>query len=302
MALWVDTDFGFDDLWALLILRQRGIAIDGLSLVAGNAPLDQVCRNAFGAARVFGFDWPISVGAAQPIMRPPETAEKILGPHGIQSRGAHLPQGATPANTSPALAALTAKLATGQLQDILALGPLTNLALLFSRHPDLAQNIGRITWMGGSQGRGNQSQYAEFNALADPEALAILIDHNAPLRVVDLETCRKVTFSDLPPIQTDTSRGKLLSDLLGGYLDIALTSGRTAMAIYDPVAALAIFGLANFIFRPAHLAVTTEPSPEYGRTCIDFDAHANIEIATDIDAQVARNLCLDAITEEASRA
>ena len=49
MGLWVDTDFGFDDLWALLVLEAEGINIDGVSLVAGNSQLKQVHSNAFGA-------------------------------------------------------------------------------------------------------------------------------------------------------------------------------------------------------------------------------------------------------------
>ena len=55
MGLWVDTDFGFDDLWALLVLEAGGIDIDGVSLVAGNSQLEQVCKNAFGAFHHFGF-------------------------------------------------------------------------------------------------------------------------------------------------------------------------------------------------------------------------------------------------------
>ncbi len=51
MRLWVDTDYGFDDLWALLLLRRHGATVEGISLVAGNTPLPQVIANALGAAR-----------------------------------------------------------------------------------------------------------------------------------------------------------------------------------------------------------------------------------------------------------
>ena len=49
--VWVDTDMGFDDLWALLLLRHLGVDPQGVSLVAGNVPLPQVIRNAHGAVR-----------------------------------------------------------------------------------------------------------------------------------------------------------------------------------------------------------------------------------------------------------
>ena len=92
MGLWVDTDFGFDDLWALLVLEAGGIDIDGVSLVAGNSQLEQVCKNAFGAFHHFGLASPIYKGAEGPLLRPLETAERILGPEGMRSRGQFLPK------------------------------------------------------------------------------------------------------------------------------------------------------------------------------------------------------------------
>ena len=80
MGLWVDTDFGFDDLWALLVLEAGGIDIDGVSLVAGNSQLEQVCKNAFGAFHHFGFASPIYKGAEGPLLRPLETAERSFAP------------------------------------------------------------------------------------------------------------------------------------------------------------------------------------------------------------------------------
>ena len=92
-TLWVDTDFGFDDLWALLVLRKLGARVAGISLVAGNAPLTQVISNALGAQKAYGFDALIFAGADRPLYRNAETAERILGPRGMLSRGQHLPDG-----------------------------------------------------------------------------------------------------------------------------------------------------------------------------------------------------------------
>ena len=85
MGVWVDTDFGFDDLWALLLLKHLDITVDGVSLVAGNVPLVQVIRNADAAMRAFNFTWPVYAGADRPLQREPETAERILGPYGMQT-------------------------------------------------------------------------------------------------------------------------------------------------------------------------------------------------------------------------
>ena len=91
MRVWVDTDFGFDDLWALLLLDHLKITVEGVSLVAGNTPLPQVIKNTNASLSAFGFNWPAFKGAAKPLQREPETAERILGQFGMCSRGLYLP-------------------------------------------------------------------------------------------------------------------------------------------------------------------------------------------------------------------
>ena len=283
--VWIDTDMGADDLFAILLLaRHRPIA--GLSLTFGCARHPQVLANAAGAARRFGWDVPLTSGAARPILGPTETAERILGPTGYLTRGATLPKAAiTP---PPALPALARHIGTGG--EILALGPLTTLATVALAHPDLTWP--QVTWMGGSLGRGNHTEAAEYNALADPEALAILLDRGVPLRMIDLEACRKVTITEadlgqLPP--------GLLHDLLGGYLDIALTRGRDRMALYDPIAAAALARPDLFTFAPAHLSVTLGHTAERARTDARPGLPPNAEVVADLDADALRDLCLSAL-------
>ncbi|MFT7212293.1 MAG: inosine-uridine nucleoside N-ribohydrolase [Granulosicoccus sp.] len=321
MGIWVDTDFGFDDLWALLILRHLNIEVDGVSLVAGNVPLQQVIKNAGASTATFSFDWPVYAGAVKPLQRTPETAERILGKFGMRSRGLQLPdyrlepiaQGQAntvcnePVHTLPdkqnaAIDAMAAWLSDSNQQHILAIGPLTNIALLLEHYPDATKNIKRLTWMGGSSGRGNHSQYAEYNAIADPEALAAVAASDIPFRMIDLELCRQVTFTE---DQMPTMRGKngrLLTDLLGGYLDIALHRDRLSMAIYDPLAALAIAQSKLFNFIPASLHVHTTTDSQYGQTLFsDHKPDSNnklsgkFEYSTKIDILSARKICFAAL-------
>ncbi|WP_138466962.1 nucleoside hydrolase [Poseidonocella sp. HB161398] len=276
MSLWVDTDFGFDDLWALLLLTRAGIAPAGISLVAGNAPLGRVIANAQGAAAAYGIAAPLHAGADRPLLRAPETAGRILGPRGMPSRGRHLPDVGLPPPPADAVAAMAAWLAEGDgPRTVLALGPLTNIALLLQRHPAAAARITRLVWMGGSDGPGNHSPRAEFNALADPEAAALTAASGLPLDVVDLMFCRRATFgpADLPG--TDP----LTADLLGGYLDIGLSRGRPGMAIYDPVAALAVARPAAIGFAPVRMAVSTEPGESYGETRFAGDPAGPVRLA-----------------------
>jgi inosine-uridine nucleoside N-ribohydrolase len=293
-GIWVDTDFGFDDLWALLLLRHLGCRVAGVSLVAGNVPLPQVAKNAVAAKSAYGFDWPLWQGASSPLVRQPETAMRILGPTGMRTRGRKLPSTDEGLPRPGAVEALAEWLRSPPEapREILALGPLTNIAHLLGIHPDLADRIDRIVWMGGSAGPGNHTTFAEFNAVADAEALDKVIKANLPLDVVDLTFCRTVTFGpdDLP------SADPLTLDLLGGYLDIALERGRPGMAIYDPLAALAIAQPESILFKPCAMTVVTDPTEAYGATT--FFATGSRTRRSVEGAEPLARLCLDALESE----
>ena len=87
MGVWIDTDMGFDDIAAILVVDQSGLEIDGISLVFGNTPLPQVRANAAGAAQAFGWKFPIHAGRGQPVLAKLETAQAILGETGIPTIG-----------------------------------------------------------------------------------------------------------------------------------------------------------------------------------------------------------------------
>lgn len=294
-GVWVDTDFGFDDLWAMLLLRHMGCAVAGVSLVAGNAPIAQVAANAAAAKAAYGFDWPIWQGASQPLVRPLETAARILGPTGMRSRGKQLdPAGCEP----PPPGALDAmadwlRASSDDPHHMLALGPLTNVAQLLTAFPELAARIHRLVWMGGSSGPGNHTQWAEYNALADPEALNVVTKAGISLDIVDLTFCRTVTFgpADLPDADP------LTMDLLAGYLDIGLGRGRPGMAIYDPLAALAIARPEALRFQPCTIAVETESPDAYGATRIEPVPVSRTRISVEGTEDLSR-LCLGALEKE----
>lgn len=265
-SVWVDTDMGFDDLWALLLLRHLGCDVAGVSLVMGNAPMEEVASNAIGARLAYGFDWPIWQGAELPLNKRAETAAAVLGPTGMRTRGRQLERRGQDMPPKGALAAMQAWLEdTGSVsREILALGPLTNIALLLKVQPDLPRCVERIVWMGGSTGAGNHTPAAEFNAYIDALALARVIASGIRLDIVDLMFCRQVTFG--PGDMPDTD--PLTHDLLGGYLDIALGRGRDEMAVYDPVAALAMADPASVAFQPCKVDVDIAETDAHGATVI----------------------------------
>jgi len=296
IGAWVDTDFGFDDLWALLLLRHLNFKVAGVSLVAGNVPLPQAAANAAAAKLAYELDWDVWQGADRPLKREPETAERILGPTGMRSRGMTLKAGACDTPPPGALEAMAAWLRadTTQPHEILALGPLTNIANLLQTFPDLSRRISRLVWMGGSSAKGNHTSWAEFNAVADAEAVSRVLESGIPFDIVDLMFCRTVTFGpeDLP------SSDQLTSDLLGGYLDIALKRGRPKMAIYDPVAALALARPNAVRFQKCSVLVETGAGERYGATTMVPEVNATSRISVEAKGNLALT-CIAALERDA---
>lgn len=306
MGVWIDTDMGFDDIAAILVVAQSEYEIDGISLVFGNAPLPQVRMNAAGAASAFGWTFPIHTGRATPVLRKLETAQAILGETGIPTTGKSLPKAPSLAE-SDAFTALCTWLENEEPHRILALGPLTNIASVALARPDLATRITELVWMGGGVTSGNHTASAEFNALADPEALAIVIAHGLPLRMVDLDLCRKVLAKpeDVEPVRNaGGANAELIADMFAGYVSIGTSRGRPGMAVYDPTAAVAFVAPDIMSFRPARIDVELQGTLTRGRTVVETRAtHAsfNAQFAADIDADMARVIILAALVNEARK-
>ncbi|MEC9431769.1 MAG: nucleoside hydrolase [Pseudomonadota bacterium] len=302
-SVWVDTDMSVDDIFALRLLEAEGIAVDGISLCFGVTPLRQVRRNAAAALMTFGWlRTQVHLGADRAILGGQEHATRILGETGIRTRGLTLPENPADPFLDDASWAMEDWLEARPREAILALGPLTNIAVLALRRPDLLERLGGVVWMGGGVTSGNHTASAEFNALADPEALAVLLARDVNIRMIDLDACRRVQIAEADVAAVRAAPGPLaplLADLLGGYLDIALERGRETMALYDPVAAAALARPELFRFQPVRIEAELTGAHTRGRTVVETrnpETH-NAEIAADLDAAAVKALCLAALED-----
>lgn len=307
-AVWIDTDMGFDDLAAVLTVAQApGWTIAGLSLVAGNAPLDVVTDNALRASAFFGWRMPIHQGSDRPLVAPLVTAQNILGVDGMASAGRSLPPARAALASGDGVQALARHLADSATPaTVLALGPLTNIARVLQARPGLAARIGQLLWMGGSAGPGNHTAAAEFNAAVDPEAVQLVLDAGLPLRMVGLDACRQVRAhaADAEALRgVGTERARVLADLLLGYVRIASPDGSLPMSLYDPTAAAALVAPQGMVFRPAHLAMELQGRHTRGMTVVEWRvprrARANAEVAHAADEPLLRSVVLDALARAA---
>jgi pyrimidine-specific ribonucleoside hydrolase len=167
----LDVDTGVDDALALIAaVRHPGLDLLAVSCVTGNASLERVVENTMRVLDAAGAPAiPVAAGAVRPLIAPPRSAGHVHGDDGLA--GIVLPASERVPDPEGAVAMLRRViLAHPEPVTIVALAPQTNLALLLRIHPEVAANIARIVFMGGSTAIGNATAVAEFNIWHDPGA------------------------------------------------------------------------------------------------------------------------------------
>ncbi len=193
----LDVDTGVDDALALLFAAAHpGIDLLGVSCVAGNASLERVVENTLRVLAVGGAGHvPVAAGARRPLSEPARDAGRVHGADGLA--GIALPPAARVPEPEGAVAFLhRAILGAAQPVTLVALAPQTNLALLLRTHPEVAGNLERIVFMGGSASTGNATAVAEFNVWHDPEAAAIVLDSGVPTYMYGLDVFNRVAIPE----------------------------------------------------------------------------------------------------------
>ena len=179
IPLLIDTDPGVDDALALLMaFNDTRHDVVGLTIAAGNVGLEHTVRNALKVCEVAGrADVPVYAGCPQPLLHPSVDAAHVHGIDGFGDVG--LPPAARAADAEHAALAILrlSHVHAGELL-LVALGPLTNLALALTLDPTLPQRVARLVVMGGAlTGHGNITAAAEFNIGFDPEAAHIAVSY-----------------------------------------------------------------------------------------------------------------------------
>lgn len=194
----IDCDTGIDDIMALThLLRADNIDILGVTTVAGNQTLDLTTYNTLNALAFMGrADIPLAQGAAEPLERELHSAGYIHGESGLGTFSFPEPTAKCPEKLdAPAFIAELVKRSACPLT-ILALGPLTNIALFYQRYPELLAKVEKVIFMGGALATGNPTPVATFNVLCDPEAARIVINGEVPFYMVPLDTTVQAYITD----------------------------------------------------------------------------------------------------------
>jgi len=196
-----DTDPGVDDAMALLFAHlSPSIDLVGITTVMGNVCIESATRNALYLKERFAIPAPVYKGASQPILGKKSTfAHFVHGDDGLGNIGVPTPQ-ISPENedASEFIVDLITK-NPGEIT-IVAVGPLTNLALALQLKPDIADLVKNVVIMGGALGSnghtGNMTPVAEANIFSDPHAADIVFQAPWPLTMVGLDVTMETIMSN----------------------------------------------------------------------------------------------------------
>ncbi len=198
----IDTDPGIDDALALaMAFNAPGFFVPLITTVAGNTTLDQATRNAALLLPLFGagHDTVLATGASKPLRRKRVTAEDFHGPDGLGGARDMLEKAFTPvkARRGAVSRLVAAAREYGRDLTLVALRPLTNIALAARKDPAAMRGIGRLVIMGGAlRVPGNTTPAAEFNFFADPHAAAEVFGAGLPTTLVPLDVTEQVRLND----------------------------------------------------------------------------------------------------------
>jgi purine nucleosidase/pyrimidine-specific ribonucleoside hydrolase len=289
----IDTDPGIDDALAILIaLASPEMRVCGLTTVAGNIGIETTTRNA---ARLLALanrpDIPVLRGSEAPLARPPRQPLDIHGQDGVG--GIPLPEPQAPPMGSSAVAWMAEQLMEhppGML-DILALGPLTNLARLVRTHPEAARRIGRLIAMGGAiREPGNMGPRAEFNMATDPEAAAVVLEAGLPTTLIPLDVTRRVRATRAFSARL-AARGTPAASAAAALIDayFASTSGPDSRPLHDPCVML--FAIRPHLFACEALPLRVElQGADAGALVLDERQGTPVTVAMGVDAPQALEL------------
>jgi inosine-uridine nucleoside N-ribohydrolase len=222
----------------MIALAAPEVEILALTTVNGNVGVIQVTDNVLRLLPFLGRgDIPVYRGASRPLIAEPHHASVFHGSNGLGN--VRLPDAGKRIEIAGAPDGLLGVAKQNPGLTLVALGPLTNLAIALNLYPELEDLLAEIVSMGGALGRGNVTPHAEFNYYADPEAVQVVLESKVPLAVVTWDAALKMahTEEEIRALGLEGSRsGKLLLDMhQPSFARIEKAHGSRVAMFPDPI-------------------------------------------------------------------
>ena len=286
MLTLIDTDPGIDDALALLYAwGSADLRLAGITTVAGNVPVAEATRNVLRLVALRGIaPPPVAAGAAAPLARPLVTA---TGYHGEDGLG-DLPDWPAPPGAVVPLAAAELIVETARRSaeplTLIALGPLTNVALALEHDGRALRRLARLVVMGGAVDvPGNVTRAAEFNIHVDPEAAARVLAAELPVDLVPLDATRQAVVSRAALEQALGRRPGPLATRIAAFTRRGFTvdraRGTAAMVLHDPLAVAAALDPGLVGWEETRLRIGTDGATRRATGPVNCRVARSVDVA-----------------------
>jgi purine nucleosidase len=285
-----------DDGFALaLAVADPQLQLELVTTVNGNTDVDTATRLTLELLHHLGQDVPVARGSTAPLLR--RTPRSPAGTERV------LPPGTDPTGRNVAHAArhlVERVMAEPGRLTIVAIGPLTNLALALSLEPRMATAAKQIIVMGGAylEHTNVAAMPGEFNFWVDPDAAAVVLGCGAPLRLIGLDVTRRVRLTTADAARLRESGGRFASFAADCTDEWIAHLRRTvpgderehdSCALHDPLAVAAVTSPDLLTWRDASVTVETAGDRTRGVAVADLLTTApapepNCRIGVGVDA------------------
>jgi len=285
----IDTDPGIDDACAILLaLASPEVSLEGLNIVHGNCSLEQGTINALSVLELANAGHiPVAKGCEIPLVQPSLLAPETHGNTGIGH--AKLPSPKSRPVVQHGCDFLIEKILSspGEIT-LVAIGPLTNVALAIRQEPRVIDAIKELIIMGGAiRHEGNTTALAEFNTYVDPHAAHIVYHAGIPTTLVPLDVTYQciLTAQDVARLQKiDSPITKFIKDATKFYMEYHDDyQGIEGCVINDPLALALTFAPELCDYQELLVDVDLSGGVSMGKTFADFYNYgkkpANMKVA-----------------------
>lgn len=314
IRLIIDCDTGSDDAVAIMAAASHPeLELIGVTTVNGNVPLENTTENSLRVLDHISSTVPVYAGAPRPIVRADFPVPRHVlnaGNPEFQKLYLDFPPSVTPVQQTTAVQFLIDTYMDDAHLDVVlvAVGPLTNVALALAAQPELAARIPQLVIMGGAIGWGNVTPAAEFNFWVDPEAAEAVLSagirnvvifpldatHDAPISLADCDRFDEIGT----PAALGTS--KLIRHRIGHYPD-APDAAKLTAPVHDAMCVAYLVHpevTTQWVEHPVHIETRGERT--LGAMIVDnrpwSNEAPNARVAKRANAQVFVQFLADAFT------
>ena len=281
--VYFDCDTGIDDALALVyLMASPEVSLAGIGTVSGNIDAKRAARNTLDLLELGGRgEVPVAVGAMDPLTHSfGGGAPHIHGHNGVGEVELPSAQRQPEAESAADMLVRLAHEYAGEL-DVIAIGPLTNLAVALKQDPSIADLVHEVIIMGGAAlVPGNLSAVGEANIYNDPEAAQVVMEAPWQVVLVPLDVTLENTFEESDRLALAASGSVLnqaLADILDLYFDFYVGEyDRRMCALHDPLAAAIATGQITATRAPnVPVVVDDTQGPGRGQTICDLRYQRN---------------------------